>query len=1117
MREIITIIVALLWTTWLHAVTIAPGDALSPEEQKKRFTLPKGFIIELVVAEPDIGQPMNLNFDAQGRLWISSSVEYPYPAKGDIDEPSGKFNHFSNHPPRDWLTVVSDLDDSGKAQTVKRFATGLNIPIGTLPLGDGSSILAYDIPSIRRHHDHDGDGFADKSNIVYTRFGHQDTHGMASSFTRWADGWIYGCHGFANTSMIRDGRGVTTELYSGNTYRFRADGSQFEQFTKGQINPYGITFDALGNIYNADCHSMPVYMLLRGATYQRPAWGKPYNDPLGNAPPMIDHNHGSTGICGPVIYDAPQFPAIYRDSLFLCNPVTGKVHWDKLKNQGSSRFVETQPDFITCTDQWFRPVDAALGPDGALYIADFYNAIIGHYEVELEHKKRDRTHGRVWRIRYQGEHNKPLGIPDLTKKQLPELINSLGHPNITTRNLALNYLVDHHGKAAIPGIKKAMEAGNARLVSQCMWALERIETIGEKMLVKLAGNKDKLPRIFTMKILAERTSLSSLEQGLVLKGLQDDSPTTRRCAADALTRHIIPRSIQALFTAWEKADEKDTHLIHVIRMALQFQLNSIDDWEKLASQIPASGRKRLATMGAAVGSTQALTYAATNISVAGITTLAATDTDQLLNYCRLINKMPQDGSTALIERLRAAKLDHPLQARILLNLEGHKKASGWAAKLAAAMLESEFNGAWRTLAPASKSATPWVRQERRSEDGQNALFWSSLPRGEKLTGILQSPSFNAPEKMTFFMAGHDNPPDQNLGNVNYVRLLDHSTGKELMRAHAPRNDTAKKITWNLVAHQARKVKIELVDGHKGSGFAWLAVGRFSPAVISVETQDRRELSIALIRSFQLKKMESDLQKILSDHFAPTRLRILAGETMLGWSDQQLQAVITEMKTAPALMQQQLAKSVAQNKLGFEALLKAMEQGMLSIQLLRDKQLVEQLNALQIKGGDKRLQRLIAMAPTVNKNHQKLITQRKTAYFTKPGDIARGRLAFTTYCASCHQIGGQGASIGPSLDGIGNRGLDRLLEDIIDPDRNVDPAFSVTLITTKKGKVISGIGARQTLDSIELTDASGKRQIIDSKEISQKSISEHSLMPTALSHAIPEEDFVNLMYYLMSQK
>jgi len=779
--------------------------------------------------------------------------------------------------------------------------------------------------------------------------------------------------------------------------------------------------------------------------------------------------------------------------------------------------VETQPDFITCTDQWFRPVDAALGPDGALYIADFYNAIIGHYEVELEHKKRDRTHGRVWRIRYQGEQNKPFAIPDLTIKQLPELIHSLGNPNLTTRNLALNYLVDHHGKAAIPGIKKAMETGNARLVSQCMWALERIETIGEQMLAKLAGNKDRLPRIFTMKILAERTSLSLLEQDLVLKGLLDDSPTTRRCAADALTRHLIARSLQALFTAWEEADEKDTHLIHVIRMALRFQLKSLDDWDKLDKQLPATGRKRLASMAAVVGSAKAMTYAAGNISVTGITTLAATDTEQLLSYCRLINKMPQNGSAALIERLKAAKLDHPLQARVLLSLEGHEMATGWAAKLAAVMLESGFDGAWQALAPASKIASPWVRQERKSEDGQNALFWSSLPRGEKLTGILQSPPFNAPEKMTFFMAGHDNPPDQNLGNLNYVRLLDHSTGKELMRASPPRNDTAKKITWDLVAYQARKVKIELVDGHTGSGFAWLAVGRFLPAVISVGTQDRRELSIALIRSFQLKEMESDLQKILSNQFAPTRLRILAGETILGWSNQQLRAVITEMKTAPALMQQQLAKSVAQNKLGSEALLEAMEQGMLSSQLLQDKQLVEQLKALQLKNGDKRLQQLTAMAPPVNKNHQKLIALRKTAYFTKPGDIARGRIAFTTYCASCHQIGGQGFSIGPSLDGIGNRGVDRLLEDILDPDRNVDPAFSVTLITTKKGRVISGIGARQTLNSIELTDASGKRQIIDSKEISQKSISEYSLMPTALSHAIPEEDFVNLLYYLIDQK
>ena len=111
-----TVVVATLLfalTASLPAVTIAPTDALSPEEQKKKFNIPDGFVIELVVAEPEIGQPMNLNFDARGRLWVSSSIEYPFPAKGDVDKSGGRFSRISGHPPGDWLTVVSDLDESG--------------------------------------------------------------------------------------------------------------------------------------------------------------------------------------------------------------------------------------------------------------------------------------------------------------------------------------------------------------------------------------------------------------------------------------------------------------------------------------------------------------------------------------------------------------------------------------------------------------------------------------------------------------------------------------------------------------------------------------------------------------------------------------------------------------------------------------------------------------------------------------------------------------------------------------------------------------------------------------------------------------------------------------------
>ncbi len=1101
----------------LQAATIAPTDPLSPGEQQKKFKIPKGFVIELVVAEPDIGQPMNLNFDAQGRLWVSSSVEYPYPAKGDIDEPSGKFKKVSDHPPGDWLTVVSGLDKSDKAQTIKRFVGGLNIPIGTVPLNDGSSALAYDIPSIRRHQDTDGDGVADKNSIVYTRFGHRDTHGMSSSFTRWVDGWIYGCHGFANRSTITDGSGETTKLYSGNTYRFSTDGSRFEQFTWGQINPFGITFDALGNIYNADCHSMPVYMLLRGGTYLRPSWGQPRNDPLGFAPKMIGHNHGSTGICGPAIYDAPQFPAEYRDSLFLCNPVTGKVHWDKLNSIGSSRFVDTQPDFITCTDPWFRPVDAAVGPDGALYIADFYNAIIGHYEVELGHPKRDRTHGRVWRIRYQGD-GKPLPTHlDLTKHGLEDLINRLGDPNLVTRTLALNYLVDNYGKAAAPAVRKAMAKGNGELVAYGMWALERTGGLADDMLGKLSKGVEILPRIFAMKILAERRALTPFQQNLVLSGLQDADPTTRRSAADALTRHLLPHSVLPLFDAWGQADEKDTHLIHVIRMALRRQLESVDDWDQLGKEMPEADKDRLRAMAAAVGSEAASFYATKEISVADISKLATENVDQLLSYCRIIEKLPKDTAIAFVGRLREADLDRRLKARVLIAIGGREMAAEWAQSLASELLAVKEDTVWLPLKTADVATIPWVIQKRKSVDGQSFKFWSSLPQGEKLTGSLQSSVFKAPEKMTFFMAGHDNPPSQKLGFSNFVRLLESSTGKELMRARPPRSDIAKQVVWELDEHRGKEVRVELVDGHMGSGFAWLAVGRFEPPVLVVDSQGDRQMAIELVRIFKLRQMTEFLSAILADVSAPLSLRVEAGATILDLSDKHVFQVLKAIKASPASLQQQLAKSVVRNASGANALLGAIEEGKVSTHLLRDKQLVERIKALKLQRGDTRLQTLMAQLPPADTGLDKLLATRRAAYLMKPGKAAKGKSVFTTYCSSCHKIGGQGGDVGPSLDGVGNRGIDRLLEDLLDPDRNVDPGFAMTVVTTKDGTVIAGIGARDNGKHLEVTDAKGKSLAIPKRDISSQKKSSLSLMSAALTQAISEREFVDLMRFLLQQK
>src|SRR5262249_25335460 len=158
----------------------------------------------------------------------------------------------------------------------------------------------------------------------------------------------------------------------------RPDGTRLEWYTHGQVNPFGLALDPLGNLYSADCHSQPVYQLLRGGCY--PSFGKPH-DGLGFAPEMTTEDHGGTALAGVCYYAANQFPKEWHDTVFIGNVVTSRINHDRVTWHGSTPRAKRDADFLVSEDLWFRPVDLKLGPDGALYVADFYNCIIGHYEV----------------------------------------------------------------------------------------------------------------------------------------------------------------------------------------------------------------------------------------------------------------------------------------------------------------------------------------------------------------------------------------------------------------------------------------------------------------------------------------------------------------------------------------------------------------------------------------------------------------------------------------------------------------------------------------------------------------------------------------------------------------
>src|SRR5436190_14072954 len=408
-------------------------EPLTGEEQQKKFKVPSGFEVQLVAAEPALRKPMNLQFDTEGRLWFTESREYPWP---------------TNANPRDTIRILSDFDANGRAHKVTTFATNLNIPIGLYPFLSAASnsqepagkrpltwkCIAWSIPNIWLFEDTDGDGVADKQTKILGPFDiTRDTHGNQASFRRGNDGWIYATHGFNNRSRVAGADGHEVFLPSGNIYRFRMDGSRIEQWTHGQVNPFGLTFDAMGNLYSADCHSSPIYQLLRGGWY--PSFGAP-DDGLGFAPTTIQHSHGSTAICGITVLDDPSWPEEFQGNLIIGNVMPSRINRDRIEWRGSTSVGHEMPDFVSVTDPWFRPVDLQLGPDGALWVADFYNRIIGHYEVPLTHPLRDRERGRIWRIVPPKGAN--LAKLQLNAGSVESLIDELASVNRTRRVLAMN-------------------------------------------------------------------------------------------------------------------------------------------------------------------------------------------------------------------------------------------------------------------------------------------------------------------------------------------------------------------------------------------------------------------------------------------------------------------------------------------------------------------------------------------------------------------------------------------------------------------------------------------------------------------------------------------------------
>lgn len=370
--------------------------------------------VNLFAADPDFSKPIQINFDSTGGLWVASSEVYPQIAPGEIAN--------------DKIVVLRDTTGDGIADTRTVFADGLLIPTGVLPDGPNAAYVAESTRLLYLE-DTDGDGVADKRRVVFSGFGTEDTHHLVHTLRFGPDGCVYFNQSIYIHTHIETPFG-TRHLDGGGIWRYRPSTGRLEVFCKGFVNPWGHTFDAVGESFVTDGaffeginYAFPdsVFVTSPGAT----RWLKGLNP-------------GSPKHCGLEILSGTHIPPAWSGDLVANDFRSHRVCRFTIKPNGSGYISRQQPELITTPHVAFRPIDAKMGPDGALYVADWYNPIIQHGEVDFRDERRDRTHGRIWRVSFP---ERELDLwPDFAGMDTNELIHLLEDASLPVRQFARQQL-----------------------------------------------------------------------------------------------------------------------------------------------------------------------------------------------------------------------------------------------------------------------------------------------------------------------------------------------------------------------------------------------------------------------------------------------------------------------------------------------------------------------------------------------------------------------------------------------------------------------------------------------------------------------------------------------------
>ncbi len=1055
----------------ISSLTYPEGGPQKPEQTLANLEVHPDFTMTLVAAEPLITKPMNFDWDAAGRMWVAETPEYPNGRRGMRPDYRGKEwkDHGGIDPQpgvqerkgRDKISILTDTNGDGVMDKKEVFYEGLDLVTGLVFHQDG--VIVTQAPDILFLRDTDGDGKCDKVEKLYTGLGTSDTHAVINN-PRWGwDGWIYATHGYSASPKVTNGDGSKNFGGIGSgVVRFKPDGSAIEQYSSKGGNTWGLTITGDNRVMWTQPTSSQLLMqtLLPEGALARGKVGKTASfnvvEPSRKAYPLmtweqlayvqIDLVGSFTAAAGTVIYDGGAWPAEYNGDYFCTEPTINIIHHTRLKPEGSSYSTFKLPgreetEFVRSRDMWWRPIEVRVGPDGAMYVGDFYNQAVIHNDTRgPDHNKvnaavrpdRDHYFGRIWKIEHKDAAKIRAGwLAKNDARGVQEAKGSAGAPPAVpgaspgTSNVAAatNSEPDVFEKLGVSSgaLKKVGRAPAPPIFSifSTRKLVPDLSRAGTDELIKQLGHPNRVVRMNASRLLVEQVQ-----------------------AADEQTRKNVGFNFGQHFrTDYAKMSPEE-------KIAAMWTLWRIGRTEQLYTPVndaDASVRRNGLQI-------MELVLASVRAGVGGDT---AGQGDKWDDLTKLLADPDPQVRLALLRAMGALAPGDVAAAKIV---------TAWPT------FTDDYQ---RSAAIGALSLNPTAAIAAALDDPDPAPL---APVVGQLTQLMaEKQDATAAAKLVIALAGKPTSADA------LKRSILDTLGRSLTQT-PPMTPELSAALEKLLSSGASGAVLPLAAKWDTSGALKGQISQIADRMMDslFEMKAKDETRLASAQSL-LGLRRENAQAL------PAVAKLLGSDRASAGLQKGIVAALSETNdpAAGAAIAKAFSKLPPDvQTTAFDTLLKRADWTLAFLDAVKARQVdvttLGPANAFRLRTHpDKAVSdRATAMLDELNpaaKMKNEIIAKLQPVVESK-GNAENGKAIFTATCAVCHKFGDIGADIGPVLTGMGSHGPGELLTAIVDPNREVDPSFVAWNIETNDGQFANGVIARENPSAIVLRSLVGEQEV-----------------------------------------